>query len=155
MPAKFLLDENVPFEVARSLREAGYDIATVSEAAFAGISNAELAQRAISLQRILITRDADHPTERHILLPRKDFQALAATQPGKEGEIQLTDAIQKLIEWRHTVRAIKLHPTDLRLDIGTPQSYWEAQKLSYQYFSRKGSSPRSDRKHPKQIVRGR
>ena len=27
------------------------------------------------------------------------FKALEATQPGKNGEIQLTDAIQKLIDW--------------------------------------------------------
>ena len=64
------------------------------------------------------------------------FKALASIKPGKGAEIQLTDAIQKLIEWGHKVQAIKLRPGDLRLDIGTPETYWEAQKLSYQYFSR-------------------
>lgn len=63
------------------------------------------------------------------------FKALAATKPGKGGEIQLTDAVQKLIEWGCKVNAIKLRPDDLRLDIGTPESYWEAQRLSYHYFS--------------------
>lgn len=63
------------------------------------------------------------------------FKALASTEPGKGGEIQLTDAIQKLIQWGHKVYAIKLRPDDLRLDIGTPETYWQAQKLSYEYFS--------------------
>jgi len=65
------------------------------------------------------------------------FKALESPKPGKGGEIQLTDAIQKLIEWGYKIHAIKLRPDDLRLDIGTPESYWEAQKLSYQYFSKK------------------
>ncbi|MCP8316167.1 MAG: UTP--glucose-1-phosphate uridylyltransferase [archaeon] len=62
------------------------------------------------------------------------FRALEAIGPGKGGEIQLTDGIQKLIDWRLEVRAIKLRERELRLDIGTPETYWEAQRLSYEYF---------------------
>ena len=36
------------------------------------------------------------------------FKALAATIPGMNGEIQLTDAIQKLVDWDKKVYAIKL-----------------------------------------------
>jgi len=59
------------------------------------------------------------------------FKALEVTLPGKGGEIQLTDGIQKLIDWALKVHAIKLNDGDIRLDIGTPETYWEAQRLSY------------------------
>jgi UTP--glucose-1-phosphate uridylyltransferase len=59
------------------------------------------------------------------------FEAIESTKPDKHGEIQLTDAIQVLITGGHNVNAIKLGPGDIRLDIGTPESYWEALKLSH------------------------
>lgn len=64
------------------------------------------------------------------------FEALEKVSPGKGGEIQLTDAIQLLIEWGCKVNAIELKPSEIRLDIGTPGMYWEAVKLSYEYASR-------------------
>jgi UTP--glucose-1-phosphate uridylyltransferase len=66
------------------------------------------------------------------------FEALEATSPDTRGEIQLTDAIQKLIETGHRVQAVKLLKSDLRLDIGNPDSYWESLQLSREY-----SSPRN------------
>ena len=62
------------------------------------------------------------------------FKALEATPPGKNGEVQLTDAIQKLIEWGLNVYAIKLDKNYAHLDIGSPERYWEALSLSYQRF---------------------
>ena len=64
------------------------------------------------------------------------FKALEATTPGKNGEIQLTDAIQKLIEWGLSVYAIKLDKSYSHLDIGSPERYWEALELSYKRFYR-------------------
>lgn len=64
----------------------------------------------------------------------KIYEALKETKPGKGGEIQLTDGIQKLIEWNQKVLAYKLKNA-LHLDIGTPESYWNAQKLSYQHLA--------------------
>ncbi len=61
------------------------------------------------------------------------FRSLEAIQPGKGGEFQLTDGIQKLIEWGLKVNAIKLKEDEIRLDIGTPETYWEALSLSYNY----------------------
>ena len=61
------------------------------------------------------------------------FKALKETLPGKGGEIQLTDGIQKLIDWGQKVYAIKLNPKDIRLDIGTIETYWSALELSYRY----------------------
>jgi UTP--glucose-1-phosphate uridylyltransferase len=69
------------------------------------------------------------------------FKALEKTQPGKGGEIQLTDGIQKLIEWELNVYAVKLNKDQIRLDIGSPETYWEALSLSYQHFCRRIKTP--------------
>jgi len=58
------------------------------------------------------------------------FQALKELKPGKGGEIQLTDAIQRLIEDGSKVIGIKLREDELRLDIGSPQTLIEALRLS-------------------------
>ncbi|MFQ5710915.1 MAG: UTP--glucose-1-phosphate uridylyltransferase [Candidatus Geothermarchaeales archaeon] len=60
------------------------------------------------------------------------FKALEATPPGKGGEVQLTDGIQRLIDWGLRVNAVKLRSEEVRLDIGHPESCWEALSLSYQ-----------------------
>jgi UTP--glucose-1-phosphate uridylyltransferase len=67
------------------------------------------------------------------------FKALEQTRPGKGGEIQLTDAIQKLIDWGLNVYAVKLSKDYKNLDIGSPERYWDALSLSYQHFCRKPS----------------
>jgi len=59
------------------------------------------------------------------------FDALRSTLPGKGGEIQLTDAIQRIIDSGRHVSAIVLTESDVRLDIGTPENYWEALELSH------------------------
>jgi UTP--glucose-1-phosphate uridylyltransferase len=65
------------------------------------------------------------------------FKALEATQPGRNGEIQLTDAIQKLIDWGLNVYAVKLDKSYSHLDIGSPERYWDALLLSHQSFFRR------------------
>ena len=65
------------------------------------------------------------------------FKALEATDPGRNGEIQLTDAIQKLIDWGLKVYAIKLDKGYSHLDIGSPERYWKALQLSHQSFCRR------------------
>jgi UTP--glucose-1-phosphate uridylyltransferase len=67
------------------------------------------------------------------------FKALETIQPGKKEEIQLTDAIQKLIDWGLSVYAVKLGKDYAHLDIGSPERYWEALELSYQRFCRSPS----------------
>jgi len=62
------------------------------------------------------------------------FDALKKTLPGKGGEIQLTDAIQRLIDWGLNVCAVRLNPDEVRLDIGSPETYWEALSLSHKHF---------------------
>lgn len=69
------------------------------------------------------------------------FKALEVTPPGVGGEIQLTDAIQRLIDWGLKVHARKLRPEEARLDIGTTEAYWEALRLSYQHVSNPVEKP--------------
>jgi len=59
------------------------------------------------------------------------FKALEAI-PLKSGEIQLTDGIQKMIDWGLKVYAVKLPSDRILLDIGNPDSCWQAFNVSYQ-----------------------
>jgi UTP--glucose-1-phosphate uridylyltransferase len=70
------------------------------------------------------------------------FKALEKTAPGKGGEIQLTDAIQTLIDWGLNVYAVRLDQGTVRLDIGSPETYWEALSLSYQSFCKRPEGSR-------------
>lgn len=64
------------------------------------------------------------------------MEELRSVRPGVGGEVQLTDGIQGMIEKGYKVQAVKLSGDDVRLDIGTPEYYWEALRLSYRHFSR-------------------
>jgi len=61
------------------------------------------------------------------------FDALQKTRPDERGEIQLTDAIQMLVNSGKEVLAWRLDEGIRRLDIGSPDSYWEALSLSHDY----------------------
>ena len=54
------------------------------------------------------------------------YSAIARTEPGKSGEIQLTDAVRLLIEEGHTVFGVRIPPHHKRYDIGNFRSYFEA-----------------------------
>lgn len=56
----------------------------------------------------------------------KIYQALERTRPGTSNEIQLTDAIQTLIDHRCRVYALELDQSERRIEVGTPRSYREA-----------------------------
>ena len=62
------------------------------------------------------------------------FAALEETNLDKNGEIQLTDAIQKLIKGNSKVIAVKLDKSYRHLDVGSPERYWQALELSYKQF---------------------
>jgi UTP--glucose-1-phosphate uridylyltransferase len=59
------------------------------------------------------------------------FQSLRFTKPGVGNEIQLTDAIQRLAVLNERIFAVELTKNDVRLDIGDPESYGEALRLSF------------------------
>ncbi len=54
------------------------------------------------------------------------FDAIDRTPPGKNGEIQLTDAIRMLIHEGHRCQVVPLAPRDKRYDIGNFGSYFRA-----------------------------
>ena len=60
------------------------------------------------------------------------FKALENLTPSERGEIELTDGIQRLIDWGLKVYAVELGSDGIWLDIGNPESYWKALKLSYE-----------------------
>jgi len=64
------------------------------------------------------------------------FEALKSISAGVGGELQLTDGIQRLIESGLKVMAIKLGAGEFWLDIGSPQSYWDALSRSHVFFQR-------------------
>jgi UTP--glucose-1-phosphate uridylyltransferase len=53
------------------------------------------------------------------------FDMIRGVKPDKRGEIQLTDAIQRLCEEGRRVLAVKLPPCERRYDIGNFPSYFE------------------------------
>jgi UTP--glucose-1-phosphate uridylyltransferase len=58
------------------------------------------------------------------------YSAIEETLPDAAGEVQLTKAIQILADRSDSVYAVELGPEEKRLDIGTPQSYLKALKLT-------------------------
>ena len=63
------------------------------------------------------------------------FRALEATKAGFAGELQLTDGIQKMVDWNLNVYTTKVESSEIWLDIGSPDLYWQAQSLSHKHYS--------------------
>jgi UTP--glucose-1-phosphate uridylyltransferase len=63
------------------------------------------------------------------------FKSLEDTKAGFAGELQLTDGIQKMIDWNLKVYTTKVASSEIWLDIGSPDLYWEAQNLSHKHYS--------------------
>jgi UTP--glucose-1-phosphate uridylyltransferase len=68
------------------------------------------------------------------------FKALEATQAGVAGELQLTDGIQKMVDWNLNVYTTKVESSEVWLDIGSPDLYWQAQNLSHKHWSHEPAS---------------
>jgi len=56
------------------------------------------------------------------------YRAIEKTMPDKSGEVQLTDAINVLLNWQYRIYALKLKNEERRIDIGKPETYLEALK---------------------------
>lgn len=63
------------------------------------------------------------------------FDALEKIQPDKNNEIQVTDAIQKLLDDSKVVKAIRVDDEKF-WDVGTPEAYWQALNESYHHSER-------------------
>jgi UTP--glucose-1-phosphate uridylyltransferase len=60
------------------------------------------------------------------------FSALEKTAPGINNEIQLTDGIGTLLASnKNKVIAVRMNNTDLFVDVGNPETYWHALKITY------------------------
>src|SRR6267378_2991654 len=63
------------------------------------------------------------------------FKALEDTRAGFAGELQLTDGIQRMVDWDLNVYTTKVASSEIWLDIGSPDLFWEAQNLSHKHYS--------------------
>jgi UTP--glucose-1-phosphate uridylyltransferase len=63
------------------------------------------------------------------------FRALEETKAGFAGELQLTDGIQQMVEWDLNVYTTKVASSEIWLDIGSPDLFWQAQNLSHKHYS--------------------
>jgi len=85
-----------------------------------------------------VTEKPEKPPTNLAIMPIYIFNhtiisALEKTLPGLGGEIQLTDAIQQLINDGFKVQAVKLRKDEVRLDVGNPETYWDAITASYKH----------------------
>ena len=75
------------------------------------------------------------------------FSALKETRPGYGGELQLTDGIQRMIEGGLEVYAVDVSSDAVRLDVGSPDLYMEAQTQSYKCAKNDWSSMEQEQSH--------
>ena len=77
-----------------------------------------------------------NPKSKNAIMPiyifnSKIFNTLSKTKQGVGKELQLTDAIKKMINEKEKVYAIKFSKSDDCIDIGTPENYFHAISISY------------------------
>jgi len=83
-----------------------------------------------------VVEKPDKPKSEFGILPlyyfRSDiFSSLKKIKPGKGKEFQLTDAIQKMIQEKQKVLAITLDKNEKEVDVGTVESYRNAQDITF------------------------
>lgn len=64
------------------------------------------------------------------------FDILKKTKPDKKGEVQLADALKKMIKTDMTIIAVELNDHEKRVDVGTPESYVDCIRESYEFFNK-------------------
>lgn len=78
----------------------------------------------------------EKPKSEYGILPiyyfkKEIFSSLKKISPGKGGEYQLTDAIQKMIKEKNKVLAITLINDEAEIDVGTVESYKDALDITF------------------------
>ena len=84
----------------------------------------------------------ERPRSNHAIMPvyvfsENIFTALSDIGPGRDGGLQLTDAIQRLVSTRQPVIGVLLRPDEIMLDLGSPETMIDALRLTMQYASGK------------------
>jgi UTP--glucose-1-phosphate uridylyltransferase len=124
---------------AREKSDVALTLKEVEDARHYGVAQLQEETRVVRV----IEKPAHPPTNLAIMpiyiFNHHIFNAIESLEPGKGGEIQLTDGIQRLIDRGRKVDALKLSRKDIRLDIGTPETYWEALEISFKHASSKKS----------------
>jgi len=59
------------------------------------------------------------------------YEAIEKVKPDERGEVQLTHAIQLLLDRQCKLYALKLRSDERRIDIGTPETYYEILKMAF------------------------
>jgi dTDP-glucose pyrophosphorylase len=67
------------------------------------------------------------------------YSAIAKTTPDANNEVQLTNAIQRLVSDGRSVYALEIGKGEQRVEIGTPESYWRARSLLQRTRALKGN----------------
>lgn len=121
--------------------EATFLIQEVEDPKSFGIIKGEKIERGIYNVERVVEKPKEPPTNLAItalyLFTPAIFRALESTPEDVGGELQLTDGIQRLIDSGYKVTAVKLSKDEFWLDIGSPQSYWEALSRSRKFFLKK------------------
>src|SRR5437016_10399904 len=78
------------------------------------------------------------PRSNHAIMPvyvfsEDIFTALSDIGPGRDGELQLTDAIQRLVSTGQPVIGVLLRPDEIMLDLGSPETMIQALRLTMQH----------------------
>ena len=99
---------------------------------------------------VLMVREAvekpEEPKSRHAIMPvylftDEVFNALSEIKPGRGGELQLTDAIQRLVTTGKRVVGVRLRSDEIRLDLGSPETMIEALRLSLENLGGREKRP--------------
>ncbi len=95
-----------------------------------GVVVGEKVEPGIFKVREVVEKPADPPSNMATVavycFNPKIYPAILKTEPDERNEIQLTNAIQHLIDRGGNVYAVELRNDEKRIDIGTPSSYWKA-----------------------------
>jgi predicted nuclease of predicted toxin-antitoxin system len=95
---RFLCDENITQDAVKLLIKAGYDVETIQSMNLRGILNSDLLQKAIELDRILITFDVDF-----IQPPVKIFPGILLIRIQPNTDKYVLPAIEKLLKKINTI----------------------------------------------------
>jgi len=68
------------------------------------------------------------------------YQAIEKVSSKRDIEVELTDAVELLINWRRNVYALKLQRDERRIDVGSPETYLETLKTMFMGLQRCCSS---------------
>lgn len=92
---RFKVDENLPVEAARSLRESGHEADTVDDQGLAGTLDANLAERCRAESRVLITLDTDFANIRRY--PPAEFGGFVVLRLRRQDRDYVLAALHRLV----------------------------------------------------------